>query len=111
MVRTRPCRHAQTCGLTYCTVVRPARLSLLGEPQVEFLVVDADEHIGPPLDDLPAQGAAQPHEARQVREHLGEPHDRQLVDVVPGRAAGGLHLRAGDAGEFGVGEAGGAMPR
>jgi hypothetical protein len=32
MVRTRPCRHAHTCGLTYCTVRRPARLSCLASP-------------------------------------------------------------------------------
>ena len=52
MVRTRPCRHAQTCGLTYCTVASPARLSVAREPEVEFREVDADEHVGPPRDEL-----------------------------------------------------------
>ena len=86
-------------------------LELLGEPQVEFLVVDADEHVGPPFEDPPPQIGAQPHQARQVREHLGESHDRQLLDVVPGGATGGLHLGARDTREFGLRETGGAMPR
>ena len=43
-------------------------------------------------------------QARQVREHLGEPHDRELFDVVPGGATGGLHPRARDARELGLRE-------
>ena len=39
-----------------------------------------------------------------MREHFGEPHDRELVDVIPGDAAGGTHLGAGDAGEFRAGK-------
>ena len=30
-------------------------LELSREPQIEFLVVDADEHVGTPVEDLPAQ--------------------------------------------------------
>ena len=77
-------------------------MSCSREPQVEFLGVDADEHVGPPVEDPPPQIGAQPQQARQVREDLGEPHDRELLDVVPGRAAGGLHPRARDAGELGL---------
>ena len=86
-------------------------LELPRQPQVEFLVVDADEHIGPPLENLLPQPGAQPHEARQMRDHLGEAHHRELVDVVPGRATGGPHLRAGDTGELGVRETCGAVLR
>ena len=59
MVRTRPCRHAHTCGLTYCTVREAVRLELLGEAEIEFLVVDADEHVRPPFDECARERAAQ----------------------------------------------------
>jgi hypothetical protein len=35
---------------------------------------------------------AQAHEPRQMRDDFGETHDRELVDVVPGDAAGGPHF-------------------
>jgi hypothetical protein len=43
--------------------------------------------------------------ALQMRHHFGEPHDRERLDVVPGLAAGGAHLRPGDAGELRLREA------
>ncbi len=37
-----------------------------------------------------------------MRDDFGEAHDRELVDVVPGRATGGPHLRTRDARELGL---------
>ena len=37
MVRTRPWRQAQTCGLTYCTVARPCALELRAGPRLNSL--------------------------------------------------------------------------
>ena len=34
MLPTRPCRHAHTCGLTYCTVRTPARFSPLASDRL-----------------------------------------------------------------------------
>ena len=59
MVRTLPWRHAHTCGLTYCTVRKSARLQARGKPEIEFRCVDADEHLRPRRDESlrPACGA------------------------------------------------------
>ena len=93
IVRTRPCRHAHTCGLTYCTVRMPAALSPLREAQVELRGVDADEHVRARRQEARAQRRAQPQQARQVREHLREPHDRELIGGAQRLAACGQHLR------------------
>ena len=39
-----------------------------------------------------------------MRDDFGEAHHREFVDVVPGGATGGLHLRARDARELGLRE-------
>ena len=45
-------------------------------------------------------------EPRQVPDHLGKPHDRELLAGHPGFAAGRLHGGPGDAGKLHVGTAG-----
>ena len=82
---------------------RPCALELPREPQVEFLVVDADEHVGPPFEDPPPQiaRAAACRRGRCVRTSVS-PMTAELLDVVPGRATGGPHPRARDARELGL---------
>ena len=102
-MRTRPCRQAQTCGLTYCTVRMPRAFRLRRQPEIELRAVDADEDVGPPVGEGPHQLTPQPPQPRQVRQHLGQAHDREFLRGSQRRAAGGEHLRAGDAAELDVG--------
>ncbi len=82
----------------------PGVLQALGERQVEVRRVDADEHVcGQRLGPF-AELAADAQQARQMRQHLGQPHDRQLFSTEPGLAARRDHLRPGDADESRVRE-------
>src|SRR3546814_4021038 len=96
MIR-RPPRSTRTDTLfPYTTLFR-------SEPffhaQVEVRRVDADEGVGLPVQYPPAEAAAQLQQPRQVREHLGEAHHRQLLRVVPGLEAGRAHRIAADRSE------------
>jgi hypothetical protein len=75
---------------------------LARQAKIEFLVVDADEHVGPPVNEPAAQLRAQAQQTRQVGQHFGETHDGQGFDVVPGLAPRGAHPGSRDAGVFGV---------
>ena len=68
-------------------------------PQVEFLGVDADVHVGPLREHAREQLAADAQQARQVRQDLEQPHHGEIFGALPGLAAGGDHARPGDAGE------------
>jgi hypothetical protein len=75
------------------------------DAQVEVGRVDADEHVRLPFQRTLAERRAQLQQARQVAQHFGQAHHRQLAGIVPGLAAGAAHGVAADAGEFGIREA------
>jgi hypothetical protein len=74
--------------------------------QVEVGRVDADVQVRRVRGQPPLEAPHHPADTRQVPDHLGKPHDRELLAGRPGLAAGGLHGRAGDAGKLHVGTAG-----
>ncbi len=105
MVFTRPCRQAHTCGLTYWTVRSPAALQLLLEPEIEVRHVDADDDVGRACMESFDERAPQPDQPRQMRDHLDQAHDAEVVGRRPGLAAERHHLRPGHAEELRVGHA------
>lgn len=71
--------------------------------QIEVGRVDADEYIRLPRQHALAKGAAQFQQARQMPQHFGQAHHRQLAGVEPGLASGTAHRIAADTDEFGIG--------
>ena len=83
----------------------PARFSAAASRQIEVRRVDADEHVGRQRLDPLAELAAHLQKPRQVRQHLGEPHDRELLGAIPRLAARRDHLGPRDADERRIGHA------
>ena len=77
----------------------PAALELSLQAEVEVRRINADERIGLPLQQAPAQARAQREQARQVREHLAQSHHREFGSIVPGVQARVAHRRPAHAGE------------
>ena len=67
---------------------------------IEILRVDADERVDVALLDARDQLAAQREDAPQVRQHLEEAHDGDLLGAIPRLAAGRDHLRPRHADEL-----------
>jgi hypothetical protein len=70
-----------------------------GERQIEIRRIDAAEQVRWIGQQARGELPPQLQQARQVSEHLGQPHDRQLLGAIPGIAAGGPHFRPGDTNE------------
>jgi hypothetical protein len=77
--------------------LQPPGAQALGDAEIEGGGIDADEDVRTRRHEARHEGATQAQQARQVRQHLGEPHDRELLGGRPGLAAGSGHLRAGHA--------------
>ena len=73
------------------------------DAEVEIRGIDADEHVRCPNEHALAECLAQFQQARQVRQHFGQAHHRQLAGIEPGIESGGAHRIAADTGEFGIG--------
>jgi hypothetical protein len=69
------------------------------EPQVEVRRVDADEHVRALRLEGAPQPQPQPQQARQVAQHLEQPHHGERFGRLPHLAARVAHLRPGDAEE------------
>lgn len=80
----------------HATLLEPAL-----DRKIEVGRVDADEHIRLPGQHALAEGAAQLQQPRQMLQHFGQAHHRQLAGIEPGLAAGATHRIATDADEFG----------
>ncbi len=72
---------------------------LVGEPQAEARRIHGDDDIGLELAGGGGRLVEPFDEARQMRDHLGEPHERELVHGEQAFEAVGRALRAADAGE------------
>ena len=75
----------------------PPRFHPRSEPEVELRCIDTDEHIGTQLRQFGDQPATQLQEPRQMPQHLGEPHDGELLGVGQRFAARSTHPRPRDA--------------
>ena len=88
MVRTRPCRQAHTCGLTYCTVLQAGAPSgACARPQIELRRRRCRRTRRAARREARSSVRAQPQQPRQVPQHLGQAHDGELVRRGPGLAA------------------------
>src|SRR5690625_2192074 len=75
---------------------------LARQAQIEFGCVNADKHIGLPVQNAFFQLAPQSKQARQMANDFRQPHDAELVQIMPGLNAGRLHGGAGYSGELNV---------
>jgi len=66
------CRHAHTCGLTYCTVGDSGGVKAPRQSQVGVRRIDSHEDIRPSTDERSPQPAEQSQQARQVPQNLEE---------------------------------------
>src|SRR3546814_1224985 len=99
LLAPRPHRRADVVHRAHAALLEP-----FFHAQVEVRRVDADEGVGLPVQYPLAEAAAQLQKPRQLRQHRGEVHHRQLLRVVPGLEAGRAHRIAADAGELRVRE-------
>ena len=101
---TRDWRHAQTCGLTYCTVLMPARFSAAAAGLLKSCASMPMNASTPPRSMRAMSSRRNARMRAQVRQHLEEAHDGDLFGAIPRLAAGRDHLRPGHADELGVGD-------
>ena len=69
------------------------------QAQIEIGCIDADGQRRPRRQQPRDQPAPQPQQARQMLQHLGHAHHRQLANVMPAVHTLGAHARAADADE------------
>ncbi len=82
-----------------------APVCLPGQPQVQARVVDRYDQVGRCLLQLTPESSAQRQKEREARQHLGEAHHDEAVELHDGPHTDLLHSRAGQAVQFRVREA------
>ncbi len=81
----------------------PGSTQLELEPQVEVRGINADEHIGPLLDQRIHQALTARQQLRQTAEHFDQAHHGQSLQREIGLQPFGLHAWTTDANELDIG--------
>ena len=86
-------RHAHTDGLTKWIVRTPRRLSLRSRPRLKSGASTPTNRSTRAVEQAPRELAPHARSARaDAAQHFDETAHRELLERVPGLAAGGLHL-------------------
>ena len=77
-------------------------LEVFFEPEIEIGRIDADEDVGPDVEQALLELTANAGNLAVVLQRVDIAHDRQLLERPPGVEALALHLRPADAVEHGI---------
>src|SRR5690606_24267072 len=80
-------------------------LQMVFQAKVEVWRIDADEHVGLPLEQATTQVAAKAQQSRQMAQRFGQARDGECTAVVRADRTGIAHASAANAAEFGGGKA------